>query len=258
MHEFNYLHPNWHPWYQGRDVHTLQSVTKSVTATLFGIALAAARSGVDEPFLPFFRTAISPVDARLRTATLADLLTMRSGIEWHENDRPLDETNTTAAARAEPGLDRFTLASADGRRPGHEVGVQQRRQRADGGDHPHRDRPAIATYASERLFTPLGIRDFHWKKTPTGHPDTEGGLYLSPRTSRRSASSTWTTACGTASGPARGVGQEATSRARDDVADEWATAISGGATTAAGRRLGGQRVRRPVPGRGSGADLWRS
>src|SRR5262245_30349590 len=27
---FNYLHPNWHPFYQGRPVHTLQSVTKSV------------------------------------------------------------------------------------------------------------------------------------------------------------------------------------------------------------------------------------
>ena len=22
MHQFNYLHPNWHPYYQGRDVHT--------------------------------------------------------------------------------------------------------------------------------------------------------------------------------------------------------------------------------------------
>ena len=37
----------------------------------------------------------------------------------------------------------------------------------------------IDDYATEMLFRPLGIRDFHWKKTPTGHPDTEGGLYLS-------------------------------------------------------------------------------
>jgi len=36
-------------------------------------------------------------------------------------------------------------------------------------------------YAGEHLFTPLGIRSFHWKRTPTGHPDTEGGLYLEPR-----------------------------------------------------------------------------
>jgi hypothetical protein len=24
MHEYNYFHPNWHPYYQGRDVHTLR------------------------------------------------------------------------------------------------------------------------------------------------------------------------------------------------------------------------------------------
>src|SRR5262245_36890150 len=36
----------------------------------------------------------------------------------------------------------------------------------------------IDEYARDGLFKPLGIRDFYWKKTPTGHPDTEGGLYL--------------------------------------------------------------------------------
>ncbi len=33
-------------------------------------------------------------------------------------------------------------------------------------------------YAERHLFAPLGITRFHWKLTPTGHPDTEGGLYL--------------------------------------------------------------------------------
>jgi hypothetical protein len=33
-------------------------------------------------------------------------------------------------------------------------------------------------YARQHLFGPLGIDDFHWKKTPTGLHDTEGGLYL--------------------------------------------------------------------------------
>ncbi len=28
---------------------------------------------------------------------------------------------------------------------------------------------------------PLGVQRFYWKRTPTGHPDTEGGLYLAPR-----------------------------------------------------------------------------
>jgi CubicO group peptidase (beta-lactamase class C family) len=33
-------------------------------------------------------------------------------------------------------------------------------------------------YAEQHLFGPLGIRDYHWKITPTGFPDGEGGLYL--------------------------------------------------------------------------------
>jgi CubicO group peptidase (beta-lactamase class C family) len=34
-------------------------------------------------------------------------------------------------------------------------------------------------WARQRLFEPIGIRDFHWKITPDGEADTEGGLYLS-------------------------------------------------------------------------------
>lgn len=47
MHEFNYYHPNWHQYYQGRDVHLLQSVTKWIDATAIGLALGPTRAGVD-------------------------------------------------------------------------------------------------------------------------------------------------------------------------------------------------------------------
>jgi CubicO group peptidase (beta-lactamase class C family) len=36
-------------------------------------------------------------------------------------------------------------------------------------------------YAAEHLFKPLGITKFYWKRTPTGLPDAEGGLYLTKR-----------------------------------------------------------------------------
>jgi CubicO group peptidase (beta-lactamase class C family) len=36
----------------------------------------------------------------------------------------------------------------------------------------------VDEYAAEYLFKPLGMR-YHWKHSPTGLPDTEGGLYLS-------------------------------------------------------------------------------
>lgn len=36
----------------------------------------------------------------------------------------------------------------------------------------------ISDYAQAHLFGPLSIPDYHWKTTPKGLPDTEGGLYL--------------------------------------------------------------------------------
>lgn len=183
LHQYNYLHPDWHPWGQGRDVHTLQSVTKSVTATLIGVALQ--RREIDDlqtPLLSFFGAYdLSALDARLRRATLFDMLTMRTGIEWHETDRPLNETNTTWQLENSADWIRFTLTQPLDSEPGvswrYSSGDSQLMSeviRSATGEH-------VDRYAQRYLFGPLGITDFHWKKTPTGHPDTEGGLYLEAR-----------------------------------------------------------------------------
>ena len=181
LHEFNYFHPDWHPYFQGRSVHTLQSVTKSIAATVIGVALARGDiKSLDLPLLDFFRDRdLSRVDPRLKHATLRDLLTMRSGIEWHEQDRPLDDTNTTVQLEKSRDWIAFTLNQPMDAAPGTKWAYNSGGSalmagviRAATGRH-------IDDYAREHLFAPIGIADFHWKKTPTGHPDTEGGLYLS-------------------------------------------------------------------------------
>jgi CubicO group peptidase (beta-lactamase class C family) len=182
MHEFNYFHPRWHPFYEGREIHTMQSVTKSIAATVIGIALGrGAIPSLDRPFLDFFKDRdLSRVDRRLARATLEDLLTMRSGIEWHEGDRPLDDTNTTVQLEKSRDWIAFTFAQPMDADPGTKWAYNSGGSelmagiiRAATGRHIH-------DYAREFLFEPLGIRDTHWKLTPTGHPDTEGGLYLAP------------------------------------------------------------------------------
>jgi hypothetical protein len=182
LNPYNYLHPDYHPWWQGRGVHTLQSVTKSVAATLIGVAVRrGAIAGVHVPLLDFMGAYdVSGVDARLRAATLEDVLTMRSGIEWHESDRPLDETNTTLQLERSSDWIRFTLAQPMDAAPGEKWvynsgGSQLLSEVIRSTTGMHADE-----FAAEHLFAPLGITDFHWKRTPTGHPDTEGGLYLAP------------------------------------------------------------------------------
>ena len=181
MHEFNYLHPNWHPYYQGRDVHTLQSVTKSVSATAIGVALGRKDiAGFDQPFLSFFKDRdLSKIDPRLRRATLDDLLTMRSGIEWHEQDRPLNDTNTTIQLERSKDWIAFTLSQPMDADPGTKWAYNSGGSQLMSGIIRTATGKFIDEYADEHLFRPIGIRNFYWKRTPTGHPDTEGGLYLS-------------------------------------------------------------------------------
>ena len=180
MHQFNYYHPNWHPYHQGRNVHTLQSVTKSITATVLGIAAGRGEiTSVDVPFLTFFKDRnLSKVDARLHKATLQDLLTMRSGIEWHENDRPLGDTNTTWLLEQSKDWIQFTLDQPMDAAPGTKWVYNSGGSQLLSGIIRAATGRFIDDYARETLFSPLGIREFHWKRTPTGHPDTEGGLYL--------------------------------------------------------------------------------
>jgi len=180
VHDFNYLHPDRHPFYEGREVHTLQSVTKSVTSTLIGIAIHRGEiPGVKTPVFELLSDYdLSGLDPRVRDATLEDLLTMRLGIEWHENDRPLDDTNTTLQLEKSDNWVAFTLAQPADSDPGVKWNYNS------GGSHLMSAIILQATgfttaeYAEEHLFRPLGIQDYHWKTDPQGLPDTEGGLYL--------------------------------------------------------------------------------
>ena len=55
-HQYNYDHPEWHPYLKGTDLHTLQSVTKSVTSAALGIAIDEGfLEGVEMPVMPAFR-----------------------------------------------------------------------------------------------------------------------------------------------------------------------------------------------------------
>lgn len=179
-HQYNYRHPDWHPYFQGRDVHTLQSVTKSITSALIGIAVGRGEiESVDTPLVSLLEDYdLTGVDPKLRKATLEDLLTMRTGIEWHETDRPIGPDNTTIQMEGSDDWVRFTLDQPMDAAPGEKFNYNS------GTSHMMSAIIRGATgytadkYAEEYLFGPLGIHDYHWKITPAGLPDTEGGLYL--------------------------------------------------------------------------------
>ena len=181
---YNYYDPDWHPYYQRGAAHTMQSVSKSVTATLIGIAMGEGKiAGPDVKAAPFFDD-YKPADKdpRREAMTLRDLLTMTAGIQWDEDSYPYTDTrNTCAVMEASDDWTGYVLSLPMAAEPGstyvYNSGVtvllDHILYRAT-GEH------ALA-YAEKRLFAPLGITEYYWKQTPTGETDTEGGLYLTAR-----------------------------------------------------------------------------
>lgn len=182
--QYNYYDPDWHPWFEGSQLHTMQSISKSVTSALIGIAIGRGEiPSVDVEVMPYFEGYVPVDEDRRRDAmTIRDLLTMTAGIEWDESSVDYtDPRNTCAAMESSDDWVRFILDQPMRAAPGElfeynsgiTVLLAHILLKATGK---HADE-----YAIEHLFGPLGIDAFYWKKTPTGLVDTEGGLYLDPR-----------------------------------------------------------------------------
>src|SRR3984957_6733415 len=97
---YNYFDPEWHPYYHGTDLHTMQSVSKTVTSIIIGAAMQRGdfKAALDTPVLKYFDTSkVKNVADRKRRMTLRDLLTMTAGLEWHEDDVPYDDPRNDAS-----------------------------------------------------------------------------------------------------------------------------------------------------------------
>lgn len=162
-------------------LHTLQSVSKSFTSALIGIAIERGEiMGVDEKVLDFFtgmRT-IENMDARKASLRLQDLLTMRSGTDYDEGypGSPHSTLN-----RLDTGWDQFYLDRPMIRQPGSYFkydsgGVILMSSMLKNRTGLHAD-----GYAQKYLFKPLEIIRVRWFKNREGHPHTGGGLNLLPQ-----------------------------------------------------------------------------
>lgn len=170
----------FHGW--GPDLlHTLQSVTKSFTSALVGIALSRGEfRDVDERVLEYFPNGneYAALDDRKASLRLRDLLTMRTGVDYDESGvfSPHARLNLLPWGRDTWYLRRPMLSS-----PGTVF-------RYDSGGVvllssmlKHRTGMHAEAYAERFLFAPLGIKRQSWRANLAGHTHTGGGLYLTAR-----------------------------------------------------------------------------
>lgn len=179
-HQYNYDHTDWHPYLRDTDLHTLQSVTKSVTSAALGIAIDRGLiAGVDVPVMPYFSAYASfPTDPRKEGMTLEDLLTMRSGLLWETAGGYSDSEHSTVLLEASDEWIRFILNQPTDTLPGSHYEYNDGASVLIGKIIREATGERADEWARRMLFEPIGIDEFYWKITPDGEADTEGGLYL--------------------------------------------------------------------------------
>jgi len=168
---------NW----QADKIHTLQSVTKSFTSALVGIAVARGEfKGVEEKVLDFFpqMKGIANLDEKKASMRLKDILTMRTGVDYDESGPGSAHEQMT---RLPGGWDRFYLDRPMRSSPGKEFhydsgGVILLAAMLKNRTGMHADE-----YAERFLFKPLEIEKKFWLKNQEGHTHAGGGLALTAR-----------------------------------------------------------------------------
>ena len=177
---YNYFDPEWHPYYHRTDLHSMQSVSKTVTSVILGIAMTRGdfRADLNTPVLKFFDPGkVRNVDERKRRMTLKHVLTMTTGLDWNEEVPYDDPRSDSSLMEATDDWVQYVIDKPMAEEPGQVFNYSSGAtellahifQKETGQD--------IDAYGEKYLFRPLGIKH-HWKRTYLGVVDTEGGLYL--------------------------------------------------------------------------------
>jgi CubicO group peptidase (beta-lactamase class C family) len=182
---YNYFDPYWFPYYHGTDLHTMQSVSKTVTSVVIGAAMQRGdfKAGLDTPVLKYFdppigKSKVKNVDDRKRRMTLRDLLTMTAGFEWNDEGFITgDPRNDTSLMEASDDWVQYAIDKPMVAEPGRVWNYNSGATELLAYIFKKETGQDIDDYGQKYLFAALGIRH-EWKRTYLGVVDTEGGLYL--------------------------------------------------------------------------------
>jgi CubicO group peptidase (beta-lactamase class C family) len=171
-------------------LHPVHSVTKSFSSALIGIAIEQGYiNGVAETLLSFFPEYddIENLDTRKESITLENVLTMTPGFKW-------DETSTVyydECSNPTPGNDGMELQKSNdwikymldlqmSDDPGTRYVYNSGGSSLLSGVLKNKTGKIAEEFASENLFSPLGITNWKWEKGPNGLSTTGWGLHLHP------------------------------------------------------------------------------
>lgn len=165
------------------DLHTQQSITKSVTALLTGIAMDREDIQVSDGVINFYQSKYPTIDQLSdfkRELTWDDLLSMRTGMAWNENPyegSPLQTLNQSAGDWV-----KFVLDQPMERSPGTFFRYNSGAAILLGGMIREATGIAPDSFARDFLFEKIGVETASWYRSPHDLlPHTGGGLLLKSR-----------------------------------------------------------------------------
>lgn len=169
--------------FERHTLHDVRSVTKSVTALLYGIALDRKLvPAPDEPLLRHFPEYPDLAsDAGRQALRIEHALTMTLGLEWNESLPYTSAANSEIAMEMAPDGHRYVLERPIMEAPGqrwHYCGGASAllgRLIVKGAN------VTLPEFARATLFEPLGIERFEWMAGADGVHSPASGLRLSPR-----------------------------------------------------------------------------
>jgi CubicO group peptidase (beta-lactamase class C family) len=171
------VHEAYFEEYQRNSLHTVYSITKSVSSTLIGLAInQGLMQSVDDAVLSFFPQ-YSIQDSNKQKIKLHHLLTLTSGLLWDEKSYPYsDPRNTETQMVATNDWMKFVLERPTQSDPGAEWVYNTGSVHLLSGIIKHASGMYADEFAEQTLFQPLEIQSYEWNKDPQGHPCTGGTL----------------------------------------------------------------------------------
>lgn len=164
-------------------LHDLRSVTKSITALLYGIALErglvpAPEAGLYAQFPEYADLAADPARAAI---AVGHALNMTMGLHWDESLPYSDPRNSEIAMERAPDRLRFVLEQPVVQAPGAAWIYSGGATALIGALIARGVGMTLDDFAKEALFDPLGIENWRWHAGPDGVISAASGLRLTAR-----------------------------------------------------------------------------
>ena len=163
--------------YDTNSLHTIYSITKSISSALIGIAIDRGLINSPEDTVLSFFPRFNIQDLNKKNINLHHILTLTSGLSWDEKTYPYsDSRNTETQMVATNDWMKFVLDRPLHSEPGTEWIYNTGSVHLLSGIIWHISGMHADGFAEQYLFEPLGIHAYEWNKDPQGHPCTGGTL----------------------------------------------------------------------------------